>query len=322
MRDGPKDRVCAVSVDVDGLSHYCRIHGLDPALAGPQAWTCGVRRFLDLFERARQHATFFVVGDDLASPGPARELVREAVRRGHEIANHTRSHPYDLVRFAPDARRREVEEGAAAITTAAGRAPAGFRAPGYTVARELLRLVARTGHTYDSSVFPCPPYALAKWAAMLGKRLKGRRSAAIAGDPRALLAPTGPYRPGRSAYRPARAGTWDLGLLEIPITVTPLVRLPVIGTTLVLLGPVWFDAVFELLVRRRRLLNLELHAIDLVGLDEDGLDPALAVQPDLGRIPLRAKAETLARALDRIATAYRFETLRGVAADLDQPEDR
>jgi len=305
-------------VDIDDLSHYCRIHGLDPALAGPQAWTCGVRRFLDLLGRADVRATFFLVGDDLSAPGPARDLAQEAFRQGHELANHTWSHPYDLVRLSPDERRREVEEGAAAIAALTGEAPRGFRAPGYTVDRDLLRLVVRAGHRYDSSVFPCPPYALAKWATMVGMRLARRRSASIVGDPRALLAPTGPYRPGRSAYRPARPGTWDLGLLELPITVTPLLRFPVIGTTVLLLGSPWFEAVFPLLRRRRPFLNLELHAIDLVGLDEDGLDPALAVQPDLGRLPLRVKAETLARTLDRIATAYRFESLGSVAGTLDE----
>ena len=306
-------RVCAVSVDVDDLRHYCAIHGLDPQLAGPQAWTCGVRRLLDLFERQRLQATFFVVGEDLARGGPARDLVQEARLRGHEVANHSHSHPYDLVRLDEDARRREVEEGAAAIEAATGEPPRGFRAPGYTIDRALLRLVARSGHAYDSSVFPCPPYYLAKWATLAGMRLVKRRSLSILGDPRSLLAPTQPYRPGRSAYRPARPGTWDLGLLELPIAVTPAVRFPIIGTTLIMLGALWFDAMFPALVRRRPFLNLELHAIDLVGLEEDGLDRALAIQPDLGRLTLRHKAETLARVLDRIAGGYRFATLAEAA---------
>ena len=311
-------RTCAVSVDVDDLRLYCGIHGLDPGLAGPQAWTCGVRRFLDLFDRHRLPATFFVVGEDLASPGPARDLAQEARRRGHEVANHSWSHPYDLVRLDPDARRREIEEGAAAIEAAVGASPRGFRAPGYTVDRELLRLVARTGHAYDSSLFPCPPYYLAKWATLAGMRLARRRSRSVPGDPRALLAPTRPYRPGRSAYRPAPPGTWDLGLLEVPIAVTPVVRFPIIGTTLLLLGPRWLDALLPALALRRPLLNLELHAIDLVGLREDDLDPALSIQPDLGLLGLRHKAETLAASLDRIALAYQFETLETAARRWDE----
>ncbi|MGV3658830.1 MAG: polysaccharide deacetylase family protein [Prosthecobacter sp.] len=46
--------------------------------------------FLDLFDRHGIKAVFFLIGDRAARHP---ELVREIVRRGHEIGNHTQSHP-------------------------------------------------------------------------------------------------------------------------------------------------------------------------------------------------------------------------------------
>lgn len=46
--------------------------------------------FLDLFDRHGIKAVFFLVGDRAAQHP---ELVREIVRRGHEVGNHTQTHP-------------------------------------------------------------------------------------------------------------------------------------------------------------------------------------------------------------------------------------
>lgn len=46
--------------------------------------------FLDLFDRHGIKAVFFLIGDRAAQHP---ELVREIVRRGHEIGNHTQTHP-------------------------------------------------------------------------------------------------------------------------------------------------------------------------------------------------------------------------------------
>ena len=88
----------------------------------------------------------------------------------------------------------------------------------------------------------------------------------------------------------------------MPVTVTPLLRLHVIGTTLVL---------FPECLRRRLVssalttshFNLELHGIDLADAYEDGLAPALiARQPDL-RISLARKTAALEATLNEAKAA-------------------
>lgn len=82
-------------------------------------------RILDLLDAAGVKATFFVIGS-LAIEQAA--LVREAVARGHEIGNHSMTHPHP--RFIGAVRaRREVADGAAAIADILGRPVRLFRAP-------------------------------------------------------------------------------------------------------------------------------------------------------------------------------------------------
>ncbi|MBV8246036.1 MAG: polysaccharide deacetylase family protein, partial [Candidatus Eremiobacteraeota bacterium] len=66
---------------------------------------------LDVLRSERVSATFFLIGRD-AETYP--ELTQRIEQDGHEIANHTFSHP-NLDELPPDAVRRELLEGAATL---------------------------------------------------------------------------------------------------------------------------------------------------------------------------------------------------------------
>jgi hypothetical protein len=180
------------------------------------------------------------------------------------------------------------------------------------VDERVLAACRRLGYRYDSSVFPSYPYYLAKVAIMAGMRLSGRPSRALLGSPKALFSPTLPYRPREEDYR--RPGTGDFW--EIPISLVPVLRFPFIGTWICL----WSDRTCDLayrLVRRSPFVNLELHGVELLGLAEDGIDPALSRQPDL-RVPLSEKRRKLRRALTRLRDDFEIVTLAEAAARLSE----
>lgn len=232
--------------------------------------------------------TLFVVARDLER-GENRENLRPFVQDGDEIGNHSLDHFYDLTRREPAERVRQIELANERIYSALGVRPSGFRAPGYTVTDDLLDAIGDSGLSYDSSVFPCPPYYAAKAARLLSMKLRGQGSRAILDTPRVLRAPATPYRVGRPFWTP---GT---GLLELPIQVAGPLRMPFIGTSLAMLGP----SAARLLARSllgAPLVNLELHGLDF--LDARDVPEALVgVQPDL-RIPLPRKLETLSAVLE------------------------
>ena len=302
-------RLAAVSVDLDEVDCYAAIHDAPrPADASPHAiYQHALPRFERLFAEEGIPATFFAVGRDAERAEGAAALARLHAA-GHEVGNHSWRHPYDLTRLPAAQRAEQIDRGAEAIAAACGQVPRGFRAPGYTVDDDLLDLLATRGYQYDSSVFPCPPYYLAKAVAMGLMRLSGRRSRSVLDDPRVLTAPADPYRVGRPYWR---RGT---GMLELPVAVarTPLGRVPVIGTSLVLAGARGARWLVRSIVGRP-LVNLELHGIDLADAEADGLQWLRPHQPDLRR-PLRAKLAALRAAIEALREAgYSFVTLSEAA---------
>ena len=189
-------RLAAVSVDLDAIHHYFAIHGLVSAGYDlDRAYDRALERMGAWAEARRIPLTLFAVGEDLEREGAAH-VVAALSRRGHAVENHSYSHRYDLTRLDAATMRREIEAGSRAIERVTGRKPTGFRAPGYTVNDALFDALDEAAVLFDSSVFPCPAYYLAKAAAMGGMRVRGRESRSVLDTPRVLTAPRTPYRPG------------------------------------------------------------------------------------------------------------------------------
>lgn len=284
-----------VSLDLDDLTCYHAIHGLEapaPKLAG-LALETWLPRFLDLFARLEVRATIFVIGRDLErdleAGGRGAAVLRRALREGHELANHSHDHAYDLHRWsgediAADLRRCD------ALLRRLGADPRGFRAPGYTHDRALLMQVSALGYAYDSSVLPSPVYYLGKLGVLGLRRLRGRRSASQLAGARSFVGPRAVH------YLP------ELGLWEVPISVTRSLRLPLTGTFLLGDAPPLMTRLQGEAMRKEaastRHLHLELHAIDLADAEADGLDPALVGHQRELNTPLDRRLERLVKLLE------------------------
>ena len=302
----PAMRLCAVSVDLDELPNYYQIHGIAPPPSATltAVYDVALPRLLEMARDAALPLTLFAIGSDL-SRDAAAAILRRARETGHEIANHSLDHRYDLARLRKDAIAHQIEGGAAAIHRAVGERPVGFRAPGYTITDDVFRALEDAGVAYDSSVFPCPAYWSAKTAAIAWISARGRRSHSIVDTPAVLAAPTRPYRVGRPYWKRGS------GLLELPIQVSRGLRLPVIGTSLTL----WGAGVARGLARMcvgEPLVNLELHGIDVLDA-ADGLEPLRPHQPDV-RVAAATKLAALHAVFDLFRKAgYAFVTLREAA---------
>ena len=297
-------RVCAISVDLDEMRHYYAIHGILPPRAEPQAihavYDLALLRFREFASSLKLPLTLFAVGADLERTENAA-LLASLAHDGHEIANHTYDHLYDLSRRSRNQIRDQVARASDAITEHTGQRPTGFRAPGYVMTDEVYAALADVGVEYSSSVFPCPYYYLAKLAKLGALKLKGRTSESILDVPRVMAAPTKPYHVGHPYWRRGA------GVLELPIQVTPGLRLPFIGTSLALLGPErarWFTRMLS----GRELVNLELHGIDL--LDEKDHQSTLAPHQFDLRISVERKRATFVAVVEALrALGYSFVRL-------------
>ena len=81
---------------------------------------------LDQLEAAGARATFFVIGEQ-ARALPA--LVREVLRRGHDVQNHSHAHRKHFSMWGLRALERDIATAQAVLADLSGRAPHCFRPP-------------------------------------------------------------------------------------------------------------------------------------------------------------------------------------------------
>jgi peptidoglycan/xylan/chitin deacetylase (PgdA/CDA1 family) len=307
-------RLASISVDLDSLPHYCRIHGLPESLLDARArglvYSTAVPRLRELLERVGVSGTFFAIGEDVAADAGAAAALRAAREAGVEVASHSYSHDYALTRGPPERIREDLRRADEVLEAATGERPVGFRAPGYTLNVALYAAMVERGYRYGSSAFPAAPYYTAKAAVMGALALLGRPSRAVLDSPRVLLAPRTPYRPDPA--QPYRRGSG--AVLELPMAVTPGVRFPLIGTFVTTLPLPVIRAAY-LACQGDAFFNFELHAVDVLDA-EDGIPPELVRQQRDLRVPAANKLERLRTLFGWLKSDYEVVTLRDAASHL------
>ena len=83
-------------------------------------------KVLDILDAHHAKASFFVIGDKAAAHP---DLIREIVRRGHSIENHSRKHSNVFGFFAWTALRDDIGTAQEIIAGITGNAPSFFRSP-------------------------------------------------------------------------------------------------------------------------------------------------------------------------------------------------
>jgi polysaccharide deacetylase family protein (PEP-CTERM system associated) len=113
----------------------------------------GMSRCLDLLDVHGVKGTFFVLGWT-AEQHP--EVVREIVRRGHEVGCHSYAHP-EVFKLTPDQFRADCDRALQALASAGVTSPAGYRAPSFSITPSVhgyLEILRDCGFRYDCSIFP------------------------------------------------------------------------------------------------------------------------------------------------------------------------
>jgi len=250
-----------VQVDLDGLWAVRRCYGLRgrPEEDDP-VYSEALPALLDLFERLAIPATFFVVGAD-ARVTWKQPYLRRIGACGHEVANHSMEHPLGLERLEAEALAREAAQAQEAIGAAAGVTPRGFRAPGFALTPGLPDALERLGFLYDASLLPAPWGWALRW---VGRRLStnGRGKGRQYGRARGMRAPLRPYHP--DSQHPERPAVGGGTFWEVPVSVTPRVRLPFHGALGLLLGRRRVIRAMDALARREGFLCYVIHGMDLV----------------------------------------------------------
>jgi Predicted xylanase/chitin deacetylase len=219
-----------VQVDLDGLDSVLDCYG--NALRGGETdriYIDGVVRLLDLLKEYDIKATFFLIGKDCEVPYK-RRIIERMVSEGHELANHTYSHPLSFARLSPEAQRAEIDQCSAVIAEVSGKPPLGFRAPGYAITGGVVNYLEGQHFEYDASIFPCAfSWLIRAWQSLSSPSLFEKEKY---GTSVHALAPQVPYLPDREKIYSRSHSKREI--YEIPVSTTPLLRLPFHGSYIML----------------------------------------------------------------------------------------
>jgi hypothetical protein len=297
MSDKP---LASVSLDLDNLWSYLKIHGDDGWQSRPSYLDVFVPHALETLDQLGIKITFFIVGLDAAEDrnGTALRAIADA---GHEIGNHSFEHEPWLHLYTPEQVRSELQQADAAIEAATGRKPIGFRGPGFSWSEDVLETLVELGHRFDASTLPTYLGPLARayyfWTAKMTAEERAKREG-LFGKFSDGLRPVKPYR-------------WQLKsgrhILEIPVTTMPLFKTPFHFSYLAYLSnfsPALMHFYFGMALAACRLTRTEpsflLHPLDIIGGDQI---PQLKFFPGMD-ISSQRKTELFKTVLGKLGERY------------------
>jgi hypothetical protein len=165
-------------------------------------------RVLDSLREARVRVTHFVTGEFAKTyPGLLERMNDDA----HEIASHSITHS-PLRELGWRGFVTEVRESKRLLEDLTGQSVIGFRAPFGQVPDDLAKILHDSGYMYDSSIIPT--------------LIPGRFSNLAA-----------PKRPYRASFENVRKRVGSGPVVELPLAITPLLRIPLSGFFLSGLAP-------------------------------------------------------------------------------------
>lgn len=284
----------SVSLDLDNLWSYLKIHGDAGWEARPSYLDVFVPHALEILDGLGLKITFFVVGVDAAIEQNHSQL-QAIVAAGHEIGNHSHEHESWLQQYSRGDLEREISRSQEAIESATGERPLGFRGPGFSWSPTLLEVLAADGFLFDASTLPMFLGPLARRYYFLTARLSPEERA----QRRELF---GKFRDG---LRPVKAYRWrlagDATLVEIPVTTMPILKLPFHLSYLLYLSRIsralmnlYLNTAILLCRATRTEVSFLLHPLDLIGGDQvpaleffPGMDLSSGRKVDLFQFVLR-----------------------------------
>jgi peptidoglycan/xylan/chitin deacetylase (PgdA/CDA1 family) len=215
----------SISLDLDNLWSYLKTQGAPGWESYPSYLDQVVPRILDTLDRCGQRITFFVVGKD-ATIESNRAVLRSIADAGHEIANHSFMHEPWLHLYNREQLHMEIGDAENAIAAVTGKTTRGFRGPGFSTSPLVRDVLAERGYAYDASIFPSALGPVARLFFFLNSKLSAEEKEMRKGL----------YGKFSDAFGTLQPFAWPNGLIEVPVTTMPLLRLPIHTTYLMFLA--------------------------------------------------------------------------------------
>jgi hypothetical protein len=290
-----------------------KTHGDSGWEAYPSYLEVVVPRVLRFLQARNLTITFFIVGQDAALQ-KNHDLLKAIADAGHEIGNHSFHHEPWMHLYSLEQVETELARAEDHIENATGQRPRGFRAPGYSLSRMVLSVLARKGYLYDASTFPSLLAPLARSYYFTTAKFNAEQR-----HQRAMLG--GTLRDGLRPIKPYRWQMETTTVIEIPVTTMPLLRTPIHVTYLFGLACLsrevahsYFKAALKLCRLTGTAPSLLLHPTDFLGCDDVS---ELSFIPGMS-LPSEEKLQFVSLVLRRLSDQFTILRIQQHASRLSQ----
>lgn len=284
-----------VQIDVDNLWCYLEDFGIsDSTVDVSIVYEYCIKHFLDLFDRYNIKATFFCIGKDALNKN-VQIILKEIVRQGHEVANHTMSHPQNFSVLSIEQKEKEILESDKILRIATDTCITGFKSPGWFFDKNTIKILKAHNYTYDSSILP----TFFSSFIMFGRYILsgGVRTGKTIGGLSNALSPMSPYFPCERFHFLKDKN--NSNFIELPNSTIPVIRFPFHSTFVFIFGEKLFD--FGIYRWNMNIpLNYVFHAIDLL---PDNIEKRLIKNPTL-RMSIKRRSNIVENIIKRLAEKF------------------
>ena len=262
-----KKNIASISLDLDNQWSYMKIHGDSGWEKFPSYLDRFIPHALDLLDQLNLKITFFIVGQD-AVLDKNHEYIKQLVKNGHEVGNHSFHHESWLHLYPKEKIKSEVLNAEENITQATGKKPEGFRGPGFSWSKNLIEALSELGYVYDASTLPTFIGPLARFYYFKTSKLTSEEKK----ERKKLF---GTFKDG---FRPVKPYLWNVNenkkLLEIPVTTIPFIKTPFHLSYLIYLNNIspflmkqYLNMAIAFCKMTKTSPSFLLHPLDLIGGD-------------------------------------------------------
>ena len=263
-----KKPLASISLDLDNQWSYMKIHGDEGWDKYPSYFNIFVPHVLNVLDELNLKITFFIVGKDTESE-ENRKYLRMITERGHEVGNHSYHHESWLQTYSYEKVEKEIMDAEEAIFNATGQRPQGFRGPGFSWSKDLLKVLEIRGYQYDASTLPT-------YLGPLARMYYFKKSDLSKEEKKARKELFGKFSEGFRKLKPYK---WDLGngksITEIPVTTMPVFKLPFHLSYLIYIGNIsmplmklYLNTAIRMCKITKTPISFLLHPLDLIGGDQ------------------------------------------------------
>ena len=300
-----------ISVDVDSLSSIYKGHGC--SLPGGYTFVefrTGLENLSNFFSKYAIKTTMFMVGNDFLYK-KNHASIKEIANNGHEIANHSMTHPQGFRWLLEKEKEMELDSMSDICWEVTGKRPVGFRSPGWNIDDATLPVLNKLKYVYDSSVFPTslmPLMKFAHWSSMSKQKKQDRTTM---GQTSYMFSPLSPYHV--SDYSLGKRG--NNSLIEFPISVSPYLRVPFFATLFLITGIGFYRKLYRSIRAVGLPVHFQMHLSDFIDYSIPELKDQMPGNkkgvyiPQSLHTPLSRKLDLFSELIDLIAPDYSFITL-------------